>query len=78
MINIVFYKSKTHRVILMKIGMCITNINFKKISKYHAIWIEIDGYMNLLPIKTELFISILYGFPIFYMYSNKNKNIYIN
>ena len=58
--------------------MYIININLKIHDKFHAIWIEIDGNMDLLPIKSKLVISILYGFPVFYIYSNKNKNIYIS
>ena len=76
--NIVFYKSKTYKVILIKIGMYISNINLKIHAKFHAIWMEIDGNMDLLPIKTKLIISILYGFPVFYICSNKSKNIYIS
>ena len=58
--------------------MYITIINIKILAKFHEIWIEIDGNMDLLPIKSKLVISILYGFPVFYIYSNKNKNIYIS
>ena len=56
--------------------MYIININLKIHDGFHAIWIEIDGNMDLLPIKSKLVISILYGFPVFYIYSDKNKNIY--
>ena len=58
--------------------MYITIIIIKIHAKFHAIWIEIEGYMDLLPMKSNLAISILYGFLAFYIYSNKDKNIHIS
>ena len=58
--------------------MYITIIIIKIHAKFRAIWIEIEGYMDLLPMKSNLAILILYGFPAFYIYSNKEKNIYIS
>ena len=56
MINFVFYESKTHEVILIKIGIYNANINLKIHAKFYAIWMEIDRYMDLFPIKTKLVI----------------------
>ena len=56
MINIVFYKIMIHTVILVKIGMYIININLKIHAKFHAILMEFDRNMDLIPNKTKLVI----------------------
>ena len=56
MINIVFSKSKTLGVILIKIGIYITNINLKIHAQFYAICMEIDRNIDLLPIKIKLVI----------------------
>ena len=50
-------------------------INLKLFSKFHTIWPEINGYMDLEPILSRLFILILYVFPAIYIYLNKTNNI---
>ena len=53
----------------------IMYINLKLFSKFHTIWPEINGHMDLEPIPSRLFIWILYGFPVIYIYFNKTNNI---
>ena len=50
-------------------------IILKKLGKFQAILMKIDGDMELQPVKNELYISILYRFPVFYIYFNKTINI---
>ena len=74
-INIVFYKTKTIWTTLIKIGIHIIYINLKILYKFQMIWPEINGHMNLWPVKYKLILWILYRFPVIYTYFNTSKNI---
>ena len=55
--------------------MHIWYINSKVLTKYYTIWHGINGHMDIYPITNRLYISILYRFPVTYIYFDKTNNI---
>ena len=55
--------------------MHVWNINFKLRSKFHTIWEENIGHMDLGPIPNRfIYIDLVYIFSDLYIFKNKTKN----
>ena len=69
-INIIFYKTKILSDILIENYKPVMYINPKILFKFHTIWLEMKGHIDLGPNSKRLFILIIYQFPAIYIYFN--------